>query len=160
MTTAAALTLTPFGAVSLQTDTVHVDQIAQLFHCLGETQLGGAGMTSATPEQKQSQNRTGLCKAEMEMCSTLQARTRDSHRQGSPQGAALTPPRGETFVSPCLPPALPESSNVYTAWLASALAAEALAGCHVRPRWGSPCSSDEAFSCLSTIPGLAARSWS
>lgn len=43
-----------------------------------------------------------------------------------------------------------KSSNVYTAWLASVLAAEALAGRNARPCWGSETRSHEAFSCLPT----------
>lgn len=50
-----------------------------------------------------------------------------------------------------------KSSNVYTAWLASMLAAEVLAGWNTRPCWGSGTSSDEGFSCLPT--GLPSPGW-
>lgn len=76
--------------------------------------------------------------------------------EGSPQEAGHTRPHpvpgGEaSCLSPLCRQLCQQSSNVYTAWLASVLAGVlALAGWDTRPCWGSEISSDEAFSWVPT----------
>lgn len=75
----------------------------------------------------------------------LQRRLRG--RKATQQGT-FSPPRGEACVPPLCPQLCQKPSDVYSAWLASVLAAEAPAGWVAGPCWGSETSSDEAFSCL------------
>lgn len=125
--------------------------------------LGTRGASSGCSKQKQKKNRTRLCKGKrspephVPLKNALQACGSEGRggwrgtEEGSPhQAGHIRPQPGwwESLVPPLCHRLCQQSSNVYTAWLASVLAMEVLAGWNARPCWGSETSSDEAFSCL------------